>query len=106
MEKLHSVESINIFIKENKFSMIYFSTKGCNVCTALFPKVEKLLHLYPRISLAKVDIDELTEAAGAFSIFTIPCILAYIDGKEIIREARFISMDLLEEKLSRFYSFL
>lgn len=106
MQTLHSLEGIDAFIKENEFSMLYYSTEDCNVCKALFPKLEQLLHSYPKIRLARVDIGELTEAAGAFSIFTIPCILAYMDSKEIIREARYISMDLLEEKLSRYYSFL
>lgn len=106
METLHSIESIDAFIKEKGFSMIYYSTESCNVCKALFPKLEQLLQSYPKIRLARVDIGELTEVAGAFSIFTIPCILAYMEDKEIIREARYISMDLLEEKISRYYSFL
>ncbi|MDI3477356.1 MAG: hypothetical protein PWQ59_881 [Thermoanaerobacterium sp.] len=34
-----------------------------------------------------------------FSIFTVPTVLLFAEGKEVIREARFISMDMLEEKI-------
>jgi thioredoxin-like negative regulator of GroEL len=106
MTILDSVDSVESFIKDSRFVLLYFSTEACNVCKALFPKVEKLLEGYPEIKAAKVQLDYVTEAAGAFSIFTIPCILAYMDGKEIIREARYISMDQLEDKIARYYSFL
>lgn len=106
MKILKSIESIDTFTKEAGFNLVYFSTEACNVCKALFPKVEQLLKSYPEIKAARVDLTELTEAAGAYSIFTIPCILAYMDGKEIIREARYISMDQLEDKIARYYSFL
>ncbi|MDF2521052.1 MAG: Thioredoxin domain protein [Clostridia bacterium] len=106
MITLHSVESVEAFIKENRFAFVYFTTETCNVCKALFPKVEKMLEAYPEIKAARVSIDEVTEAAGAFSIFTIPCILAYMDQKEIVREARYISMDQLEDKIARYYEFL
>lgn len=106
MNILNSVESIEAFIKEDRFAFVYFSTESCNVCEALFPKVEQMLEAFPEIKAARVCLDEVTEASGAFSIFTIPCILAYMDGKEIIREARYISMDQLEDKIARYYSFL
>ncbi|HAA63947.1 MAG TPA: thioredoxin, partial [Thermoanaerobacter sp.] len=43
-------------------------------------------------------------ASGKFSVFTVPTVIVYVDGKEAIREARFISMDTLEEKISKYYS--
>lgn len=106
MKTLNSIEGIEAFIKEERFTLVYFSTESCNVCKALFPKVEQMLENYPKVKAARVYLDELSEAAGAFSIFTIPGILAYMDGKEIIREARYISMDQLEDKIARYYSFL
>lgn len=106
MKTLHSIEAIEAFIQGDRFTFVYFSTEACNVCKALFPKIEQMLDAYPEIKAARVYLDEITEAAGAFSIFTMPCILAYMDGKEIIREARYISMDQLEDKIARYYSFL
>lgn len=106
MKLLHSIDSISKFIHEERFALVYFSTETCSVCKALFPKVEQMLEAYPEVKAVRIDMWEVPEVAGAYSIFTIPCILAYMDGKEIIREARHISMDLLEDKIARYYSFL
>ena len=106
MKALTSIEDINCFIKENEFVMLYFSSSNCGVCVSLLPKIEALLKLYPKVICSKIEIESIPLAVGAFSIFTLPCILAFIDGKEIIREARFISIKNLEEKIERYYDFL
>jgi thioredoxin-like negative regulator of GroEL len=106
MIELYSNESIEKFIKDNKVSVLYFSSKDCNVCKALLPKIEKLFNIYNKIKLAKVEIDKVQLAAGEYSIFTLPVIILYIEGKETIREARFISISELQNKIARFYEIL
>ena len=103
---LNSIEKIQDFIKENNLAFIYFSSNNCSVCHVLLPKIEELLKSYPKIKLGKVDIDHVTMAAGEFSVFTMPCILMFANGKEIIREARFISIIELEDKLDKYYNLL
>lgn len=103
MKILNCVEDINDFIKENRISMVYFSSNNCSVCINLIPKIEEILKPYPMIKCRKVEIDKVTEAIGTFSVHTLPCILLFIDGKEIIREARFISIMELKEKIERYY---
>ncbi|WP_027626497.1 thioredoxin family protein [Clostridium lundense] len=106
MEILNSVEHINSFIKENKICIVYFSSNRCGVCINLLPKIDEILKSYPMIKGGKIDIDKVQEAIGSFSVHTLPCILLFIDGKEIIREARFISIIELKEKIKRYYELL
>lgn len=106
MEILNSAEHINSFIKENKICMVYFSSNRCSVCIDLLPKIDEILKSYPMIREGKVDIDKVQEAIGGFSVHTLPCILLFIDGKEVIREARFISIIELKEKIKRYYELL
>lgn len=106
MKILTSIENINTFIKENNFAIIYFSSSSCNVCINLIPKIENLLKSYSKVAYAEVQIENFPLISGAFSIFTLPCILGFIDEKEIIREARFISIKELEEKIQRYYDFI
>lgn len=106
MEILNSVEEIKNFIKDNRISMLYFSSNSCSVCVDLFPKIQELLKQYPKAKFAKIEIDSLPAVAGTFSVFTLPCILMFIDEKEIIREARFISIMELKEKIERYYSLI
>lgn len=106
MEMLNTIHSIESFKKDNDFTLLYFSSDTCNVCSSLFPKVVELLESFPKVKAARIKVDKVLEVAGNYSVFTIPCILAYMDGKEIIREARFISIEDLKEKISRYYEFL
>ncbi|GAA0729548.1 thioredoxin family protein [Clostridium malenominatum] len=106
MKMLNSLEEIKNFIKENRLSFIYFSSNSCSVCHVLLPKIEELLKSYPKIQLGKVEIDNVTMAAGEFFVFTLPCVLMFADEKEIIREARFISVMELEEKVDKYYNLL
>lgn len=103
MQKLTSIEEIDHFIDSHSLSFIYISRTSCSVCHALLPKVEKLLVNYPEIIPAHIVIDDMEEVAGKFSIFTVPVLLLFVEGKEYIREARIVHLDLLEEKLDRIY---
>lgn len=103
---INTLEEIDEFIKNNIIAMIYFTSAGCSVCGALLPKIEEMIVKFPKIEIRKVQVDKFTEAAGQYSIFTLPAVLVYIEGKEIIREARFISVEMLEKAVERYYSIL
>jgi thioredoxin-like negative regulator of GroEL len=106
MIELNTLDEMDEFIKNNTIAMIYFASEGCSVCGVLLPKIEEMLIKFPRIKIRKIKVDKFTEAAGQYSIFTLPAILVYIEGKEIIREARFISVEMLERNIERYYGLL
>ncbi|WP_096233618.1 thioredoxin family protein [Thermoanaerobacterium sp. RBIITD] len=106
MQKLNNIDDMKRLIKRNNMVLLYFSTVNCGICTTLLPKIDEMLLTYPNISAFHVSIDELPAASGEFSIFTVPSILVYIEGKEVIREARFISMDTLEDKIQKYYNMI
>lgn len=102
-EQLTSVESANDFIKRHQLSFLYITITGCSVCHALQPQVQRLLTKYPDIQLATINAQEVPEVAGSFSVFTAPVLLLYVEGKEYIREARIVHLDLLDEKIRKIY---
>ncbi len=106
MIELNTLEEMDGFIKNNTIAMFYFTSEGCNVCGGLLPKIEEMLIKFPKIKVSKIKVDKFTKAAGQYSIFTLPGILVYIEGKEIIREARFISVEILEETIERYYNMI
>ncbi|MCM0650692.1 thioredoxin family protein [Clostridium swellfunianum] len=106
MIMMNSSESIEELISNNEVALVYFGSVGCNVCNVMKPKVEELLKAYPKIKSAQVDIENSIELSGFYNIFTIPAILVYIEGKEIIREARHISIQELNSKIERYYNML
>ena len=76
------------------------------MCRDFFPKLEALVKKHPRIALGKVDIDNHRQVQGPYSVFTVPLVILTIEGKETLREARNISLNLLEEKLIRYEKLL
>lgn len=104
MEKIKNVEE---FLKnDNIFNLYYISHENCNVCKMLLPKIEDVLKKYDKISSKYIDILEFPELKGRLSVFTVPTIIVNIEGKETIRESRYISVNQFEEKIERYYKML
>lgn len=102
-EDLISMKTIECFINENRLAFLYVSRPSCSVCHGLLPQVQDVLSNYPNIKMGHVNADEIKEVAGRFSIFTVPVLLFFVDGKEYIREARIVHMDRLAEKIGHIY---
>lgn len=101
--QLQSIAEIETLIETNQLSFLYITMPNCSVCHGLMPQVEKMMTKYPKIALGHIDADEVKEVAGKFSVFTVPVLLLFIDGKEYIREARIVHLDLLDEKIDHIY---
>ena len=102
-KQLTSMNDIDQFIEQNQLSFIYISRPGCSVCHGLLPQVQSLMEKYPKIQLGHVDAEEVEAIAGRFSIFTVPVLLLFVDGKEYVREARIVHMDQFDEKINKIY---
>jgi thiol-disulfide isomerase/thioredoxin len=103
MDYIKSNEELKSIIEKNSMVTVYFGNEMCGVCIALKPKIEEMLKSYPNIKSVQADVDISPEMAAANNIFTIPGILLFIDGKEAIREARFISVPDIENRILRYY---
>jgi thiol-disulfide isomerase/thioredoxin len=106
MELIYSMARIQELIENNEMLLLYFGSNNCNVCVAIKPKIEKLIKEYNKINCVQVDIDKSVEIAAQYNIFSIPAILLFIRGKETIREVRFISIEILSDKIARYHDIL
>lgn len=55
----------------------------------MFPQLKNIAKNY-KINIVKIDVDSKVEISGQFLAFVMPTILILSDGREILREARFI----------------
>lgn len=102
-EELTSIQSVKEFIHRHRLSFLYISHPDCSVCHALQPQVHELMMKYPEIHLGSINSKEMKEVAESFSIFTVPVLLFFVEGKEYVREARIVHMDLFDEKINKIY---
>jgi len=94
-------------LNTNPTAAVYFSTPDCNVCKVLKPKFKELLNdEFPKISFAYVNVSDAKELAAQKSVFTVPTIVFFFDGRESLRKSRNINLNELKVELERPYSFL
>ncbi|MCM8712000.1 thioredoxin family protein [Clostridium sp. SYSU_GA19001] len=103
---VNSKEALEVLINNNQMVLVYFGSNTCNVCNAIESKVQELLKNYPKIKSSKIDVEKYLEISAAYNVFTIPVILVFIEGKEMLREARYISIQDVKNKLERYYNVL
>jgi thioredoxin-like negative regulator of GroEL len=96
---MQTIEQIEKIIEENRAVMVYFSAPTCNVCHALKPKLLEAIETnFEKFEVVSVDVSVSQDIAAHFSVFAIPTVLVFLDGKEFVRKSRHMSVgDLLRE---------
>lgn len=102
-KKLTSIEAVDFFTRQHTLSFLYISQPNCSVCIGLQAQIEQMLKDFPEIETAEINTHELPEIAGHLSIFTVPVLLLFVNGKEYIREARIVHTQALYEKITHLY---
>lgn len=103
MDDIDSNESLNELIKEKDMLLVYFGNNTCGVCTDLKPKLVDILKKYPKIHSVQVNVEDSIKLSASYDVFTIPVIILFIEGKEVIREARHIGVEDIDDKIARYY---
>lgn len=106
MQCLTSMEELDKEVLENPMLLAYSSGGKCSLCTVLRGKVKIMMHKYPKMKAVEIDGDKHPEITSQLSIFTLPAIVIYVNGKEALREARNISLEILDEQIERLYELL
>lgn len=68
-------------------------------------KVNGLLENYDYVEKVEILLQDMQEIAGRYAVFTGPTVLLFYNGKEILRESRFISLENLERTIQLIYYF-
>ena len=93
-------------LKEGQFSFVYLTTKACNVCKILEPKLRTLAKDYSQSEFTKIYLDDYPDAKGEFMAFSFPTFVVYSDRKELVRAARHMSIDEIKSKLDRYHDLI
>lgn len=101
MKSIKKLNGIKEFIAQHKMTLLFISQPNCSVCHALLPQVELLLKKFPNIHSLHIDSEKTPEIIGEYLIFSAPVIIVLVDGKEMIRKARFVPVKELEYDLSK-----
>ena len=104
---MQTIQMIENIIKENMAVMVYFSAPTCNVCHALKPKLlEAVDENFDKFKIVSVDVSLSQDVSAHFSVFAIPTVLIFLDGKEFLRKSRHMSVDEVVREIKRPYEIM
>lgn len=97
--ELSTLDQLQAVLEEHDGVLLYFTTPQCNVCKVLRPKLMALFEQhYPEIVHYAIDTTEAPEISGQYSVFAVPTILLFLEGREFVRKSRnFSPAELIEE---------
>lgn len=102
MKQLTKTEQFEKVLKDNPLVLTYFSGAGCSVCKSLKPKIEMLVEQqFPSVKFFEIKTEENPALSASLSIFAVPVVILFVDGKDYIREARNISTTDLANKMDK-----
>lgn len=104
---MQTIESIEQHIKNHPAVMLYFSAPTCNVCHALKPKLLEAFDTnFDAFEIISIDISETPQIAAHYSVFAIPTLIVFMDGREFLRKSRHMSVADVVEAVRRPYDIM
>ena len=101
---MQTLDEIQDIIEQNLAVMLYFSAPTCNVCHALKPKLfDAIQSNFEIFEIVSIDTSVSQEIAAHFSVFSIPTVLIFLDGREFMRKSRHMSVDEVVREIDRPY---
>ena len=102
-----TLEQVQQMINDEVGLLLYFSGENCNVCHALRPKFNEVFDKeFPQLKQVYLDAHENAEISAYYSVFSVPTMIVFMDGREFAREGRSVSLHQLTEKLKRPYGMM
>ncbi|SFV49810.1 Thioredoxin [hydrothermal vent metagenome] len=101
------LELIKKEIEQKAAVALYFSAPTCNVCHALKPKLFSALEQnFKELEIISIDVSEDQAIAAHYSVFAIPTLLVFLDGREFLRKSRHMSVDEVIGEIARPYEIM
>lgn len=104
MKELLNKSQMDDVIKSDTFALFYLSKTQCGVCKSLKPKIKMIADKYHKLNQYYVNLDRDETIIGQYSLFTVPVVLVFVEGRETIREARYMSVIDIDSRLERIFN--
>ena len=87
-------------VTASEVAVIDFSATWCGPCKMLAPVLEEVAQELPKVTFAKVDVDQDPSLAGRYGIQSIPHLILFKDGQAVDQISGFVGKDVILEKLN------
>ncbi|WP_055069878.1 thioredoxin family protein [Clostridium massiliamazoniense] len=106
MNKIKTNKEIENLINNESISLIYFTGNTCMACDVIKGKLSEIIKEYPKVKMGVINGEEQVKLAADYSVFSLPLLILYVDGKESFRVGRNFSVLEFMEVLDRYYDMM
>ena len=100
MIRLRTNDELNAAL-ENDLIIILSKTEGCGVCNAVKDMLFKIKDDYKNVKFYEIYIEDVPLFQGQYLVFTVPTVLIMYQGKEVLRESRFVNIRKITSTLDK-----
>lgn len=78
-------------ILQKELVMIIAKTHTCSACKSIVQMLEHSIPNLHQIEMYSIYIDDIEQFKGDHLIFSVPTVLVFSNGKELLRESRYMN---------------
>jgi len=82
--------------------MIIAKTHTCSVCNSILGMLENNLAQFKNIEIHNIYVDDIDKFRGEYLIFSVPTVLIFNNGKELLRESRYFNYEKIDRLIDMF----
>ena len=100
IEKYSQVEKII----NRDLVMIIAKSHTCNTCNTIANILDNNMSHFDKIDKYNIYIDDIEEFRGEYLIFSVPTVLIFSEGKELLRQSRYFDYAKIDRLIEMFSS--
>lgn len=101
MNILTTYEEIDQVIQK-EFVMILAKSHTCTACKTIYDVLQYNVENLDQVEIYTVFIDDMDKFRGDHLIFSVPTVLIFSEGKELLRESRYINYAKISRLIEMF----
>lgn len=101
MKVIENYKDIDKIINKN-LVMILAKTHTCSSCQTIANTLENNVANYHEIEKYAIYVDDIEQFKGEHLIFSVPTIIIFSEGKELLRESRYVNYAKIDRLIEMF----
>lgn len=100
IEKYNEIEKII----NRDLVMIIAKSHTCNSCSTIANILDNNMSHFDKIDKYNIFVDDIEEFRGEYLIFSVPTVLIFSEGKELLRQSRYFDYAKIDRLIEMFSS--